>query len=63
MGFIINNDQQRQRISISPEAMTVLEHDVADFNLDGLGELVNNILIYIEKYNLTQESNLIKYRT
>ncbi len=62
MGFTINSDQQRQRISISPEAMTVLEHDVSDFNLDGLGELVNAILIYIEKYNLTQESNLIQYR-
>ena len=61
MGFIINNDQQRQRISISPETMIVLEQDVSDFNLDGLGELVNDILIYREKYNLTQDSLLKQY--
>ena len=62
MGFIINNDQQRQRISISPEAMMILEQDVSDFNLYGLGELVNNILLYIEKYRATQETKLIQYR-
>lgn len=62
MGFIINNEQQRQRISISPEAMVVLEHDISDFNLDGLGALINAILVYLEKHNVSQDAVLNQYR-
>ena len=62
MGFRIDNDQHRQRISISPQTMTVLEQDVSDFHLNGLGDLVNAILSYIEKHNLTKENELLQYR-
>lgn len=62
MGFRIDNDQHRQRISITPDAMAVLERDVIDFNLAGLGELVNAILSHAEKHNLTCESKLLRYR-
>ncbi len=62
MGFDGIKDQNKQRISLLPETAATIEHDIADFGLKGRSELVNLVLSYKEKYNLTQESQLATYR-
>ncbi len=62
MGFYGIKDQNKQRISLLPETAATIKHDIADFGLKGRSELVNLVLSYKEKYNLTQESQLATYR-
>ncbi len=61
MGFIGINDQNKQRINISPYAAGIIEHDVRDFNLKNRDTLINTILRHAEMHSISSASHLAKY--
>ncbi len=63
MGFTGINDQNKQRISISPEAYRTIEHDVEEFKLKSINELVNITLGYNKNHNITQDSIIRDYES
>lgn len=62
MAFYGINEQNKQRVSISQEAYTTITHDVIDFNLKNINSVVNAIISYREKNNITQDAILREYR-
>lgn len=62
MGFWGINEQNKQRINLSNHANNVVEYDAQNFNQKSKNELINKVIRYIEKHNLTKERELDEYR-